>query len=87
MVDREGVIHAGRLDLNRQKEFTYYAQKNVADAMKTQMYLLVYLALDLLHRHDKSMSQKPVVFALSNPDPKFHGRSDANRRCNHRNQP
>lgn len=74
MVDRQGVIHTGRHDLNPYKfAFALETEKRtLADAMKNaDIFIGVsgpnLLTADML----KIMAPKPVVFALSNPDPEI----------------
>lgn len=74
MVDRQGVIHTGRHDLNPYKfAFALETEKRtLADAMKNaDIFIGVsgpnLLTADML----KLMAPKPVVFALSNPDPEI----------------
>ncbi len=74
MVDREGVIHHERLDLNEQKsEFALVTNKRtLQDAMKNaDVFIGVSGARLVTKDMIKSMSQKPVVFALSNPEPEI----------------
>jgi len=86
MVDREGVIHSERLDLNEQKrEFALVtSKKTLADAMQNADVFIGVSGARLVSKDMiKSMSHQPVVFALSNPDPEIlpedvmEARSDA----------
>jgi malate dehydrogenase (oxaloacetate-decarboxylating)(NADP+) len=74
MVDRNGVIHSGRTDLNPQKRAfaVETAKRTLTDAMQdADVFLGVsgpnLVSPDML----RSMAAKPVVFALSNPDPEI----------------
>lgn len=80
LCDRKGVVHSGRDDLNKYKqEFaSAHAQRTLADAMSgADVFIGVsgpnLVSIDML----KSMADKPVVFALSNPDPEISP-ADAN---------
>jgi malate dehydrogenase (oxaloacetate-decarboxylating)(NADP+) len=74
MIDRTGVIHSERSDLNEyKKEFAVATPKrSLADAVKgADVFIGVsgpnVLTADML----ASMAKKPVVFALSNPVPEI----------------
>lgn len=74
MVDRTGVVHAERLDLNEQKrEFAVQTDKrSLADALAgADVFIGVsgpnIMTADML----QSMAAKPIVFALSNPVPEI----------------
>jgi malate dehydrogenase (oxaloacetate-decarboxylating)(NADP+) len=75
LVDRKGVIHAGRDDLNAYKrEFAHaHAERSLSEAMRgADVFIGVsgpdLVTPDMLTR----MAERPVVFALSNPDPEIH---------------
>ena len=75
MVDRQGVIHTGRKDLNPYKfAFAIETDKHtLADAMQdSDVFIGVsgpnLVTADML----KTMAAKPIIFALSNPDPEIH---------------
>lgn len=75
MVDRTGVIHSDRNDLNRYKaDFAIETdRRTLADAMvDADVFIGVsgpdVLTADML----ASMAPNPVVFALSNPDPEIN---------------
>ena len=74
MVDREGVIHTGRTDLNPYK-FAFAAEtdkRTLAEAMEgADVFIGVSGANLLSARMLQSMNEKPIVFALSNPDPEI----------------
>jgi len=75
MVDRKGVIHAGRDDLNIYKQAFAHTtdRRTLADAMRGADVFVGVSGPDLVTQDMiKSMAEKPVVFALSNPDPEIH---------------
>ena len=74
LVDRKGVIHSGRDDLNQYKrEFAVETDRvTMADAVRdADVFIGVsgpdIMTVDMLN----SMAAKPIVFALSNPDPEI----------------
>ncbi len=74
MIDRKGVIHTGRDDLNEYKQA--YAvtteRRSLADACEGADVIIGLSGPDLVTPDMlKSMADKPVVFALSNPDPEI----------------
>ena len=74
MVDRTGVIHAGRKDLNAHKfAFAISTDKRtIEDAMDDADVFVGVSGADLLTPELlKRMAKDPVVFALSNPDPEI----------------
>jgi malate dehydrogenase (oxaloacetate-decarboxylating)(NADP+) len=74
LVDRRGVIHSGRNDLNSYKrEFAIDSeQRTLADAMRSADVFIGVSGPDLVTADMlKSMAAKPIVFALSNPDPEI----------------
>ncbi|MDE2088500.1 MAG: malate dehydrogenase [Gammaproteobacteria bacterium] len=74
MVDRRGVIHAARTDLNRYKqEFVADTdQRTLMDAMRGADVFIGLSGPDLVSREMlAAMAPKPIVFALSNPDPEI----------------
>jgi malate dehydrogenase (oxaloacetate-decarboxylating)(NADP+) len=74
MVDRSGVIHSERDDLNEYKqEFALQTSlRTLADAMKGADVFIGVSGPDLLAPELlASMAERPVVFALSNPDPEI----------------
>lgn len=75
LVDRTGVIHQGRKDLNPYK-FAFAAeteQRSLADAMRGADVFIGVSGPNLLSAAMlASMAPKPIVFALSNPDPEIH---------------
>lgn len=74
MIDREGVIHTGRTDLNTYK-FAFAAEtekRTLAEAMQGADIVVGVSGPDLLTpRMIESMAPRPIVFALSNPDPEI----------------
>ncbi|HEY5603028.1 MAG TPA: malic enzyme-like NAD(P)-binding protein [Gammaproteobacteria bacterium] len=74
LVDRKGVVHAGRDDLNVYKrEFALETPKRtLADAMRDADAFIGVSGPDLVSAAMlKTMAPRPVVFALSNPDPEI----------------
>ena len=74
LVDRKGVIYAGRDDLNEYKlEFAINTpQRTLADAMQDADVFIGVSGPDLCTPEMlASMAPKPIVFALSNPDPEI----------------
>ena len=74
LVDRTGVVHSGRNDLNEYKqEFAQDTDKrSLADAMQGADVFIGVSGPDVLTEEMLlSMADKPVVFALSNPDPEI----------------
>lgn len=74
MVDRQGVIHTQRTDLNPYKAALAIDtdKRTLADAMD-QADVLIGVSGPNLVSSDmlKSMAARPIVFALSNPDPEI----------------
>jgi malate dehydrogenase (oxaloacetate-decarboxylating)(NADP+) len=74
MIDREGVIHVGRQDLNTYK-FAFAIEtdkRTLADALKgADVFIGVSGPRLMTAEMLKSMADKPIVFALSNPDPEI----------------
>ncbi len=74
LVDRNGVIHSGREDLNVYKrEFALDTeQRTLADAMQGADAFIGLSGPNLVPAEMlSSMASKPVIFALSNPDPEI----------------
>jgi len=74
LVDRKGVVHQGRDDINEYKrEFAVDSERRtMADAMAGADVFIGVSGPDLLTPEMlQSMAPKPVVFALSNPDPEI----------------
>ncbi len=74
LLDRQGVIHAGREDLNPYK-FAFVRntdKRTLADALEGADVFIGLAKPNLLNAELlKSMAKKPVIFALSNPDPEI----------------
>jgi len=75
MCDSKGVIHDGRKDLNRQKQAFAIrddGRRTLADAMKgADMFMGVSVANIVSQDMVKTMADRPIVFALANPDPEI----------------
>jgi malate dehydrogenase (oxaloacetate-decarboxylating)(NADP+) len=74
LVDRQGVIHSGRSDLNvyKQEFATVTERRTLEDAMQGADVFVGVSGPDLVSAAMlQSMAPKPVVFALSNPDPEI----------------
>lgn len=74
LVDSKGVVHTGRDDINHHK-FAFARQTNKLSLTQAIEGADVFIGVsrpDTLHASMlKSMADKPVVFALSNPDPEI----------------
>jgi malate dehydrogenase (oxaloacetate-decarboxylating)/malate dehydrogenase (oxaloacetate-decarboxylating)(NADP+) len=74
LLDSRGVIHSGRNDLNAHKaQFAVSTDcRTLTDAMIGADVFIGVAKSDLLSvEHVKSMAPKPIIFALSNPDPEI----------------
>ncbi len=74
LVDRRGVIHSGRDGINEYKQWfaSETADRTLADAMCGADVVIGVSGPDVISPDMlKSMAAKPVVFALSNPDPEI----------------
>ncbi|HEY0477313.1 MAG TPA: NADP-dependent malic enzyme [Kofleriaceae bacterium] len=75
MVDSKGVIHQGRTDLTRQKQRWAVpddGRRTLADAMHgTDMFLGLSVANMVTQDMLRTMADRPIVFALANPDPEI----------------
>jgi malate dehydrogenase (oxaloacetate-decarboxylating)(NADP+) len=74
LIDRKGVIHSGRDDLNVYKqEFAHSTDKRtLADAMQGADVFIGVSGPNLVSPEMvASMAANPIVFALSNPDPEI----------------
>lgn len=74
MVDRQGVVHSGRNDLNKYKaQFAHETDKRTLEDAFVDADVFIgvsgsnLVSVEML----KSMAPKPIVFALSNPDPEI----------------
>ncbi len=74
MIDKQGVIHTGRTDLNTHK-FAFASETDKRTLEEAMIGADVFIGVsgpDLLTpRMLQSMAPKPIVFALSNPDPEI----------------
>ena len=75
MCDSKGILHGGRTDLTRQKAKFAIAddgRRSLADAMRgADMFMGVSVANTVTPEMLKSMADRPIVFALANPDPEI----------------
>ncbi|MDQ3336775.1 MAG: NADP-dependent malic enzyme [Myxococcota bacterium] len=75
LVDSKGLIHDGRKDLTKQKaKFAIKddGRRTLADAMKgADMFMGVSVANTVKPEMLKTMADRPIVFALANPDPEI----------------
>ncbi|MDI4637246.1 MULTISPECIES: malic enzyme-like NAD(P)-binding protein [Halomonadaceae] len=75
MLDRKGVIHSGREDLNQYKAMfaTETEHRTLDDAIEGADVFVGLSGPNLLSPEQlKTMAPNPVVFACSNPDPEIH---------------
>lgn len=74
MIDRKGVIHAGRDDLNQYKAVFAHetTKRSLSDAMEGADVFVGLSGANLLSAEDLArMAADPIVFACSNPDPEI----------------
>ncbi len=75
LVDSKGVVHKGRTDLNRQKQrfaISDDGRRTLADVMRgADMFMGVSVANTVTPEMLKTMADRPIVFALANPDPEI----------------
>lgn len=74
MLDRQGVLHTGRKDLNPFKfAFAVETQKRTLEEAAVDADIFIGVSGPNLFTPAmlKSMAKKPIVFALSNPDPEI----------------
>ncbi|MGE5186861.1 MAG: phosphate acyltransferase, partial [Acidobacteriota bacterium] len=75
LVDSKGVVHKGRSDLNRHKmrfAIPDDGRRTLADAMKgADMFMGLSVANLVTQDMVKSMAERPIIFALANPDPEI----------------
>ena len=75
LVDSKGVIHSGRTDLNRQKAKLAIkddGRRTLADAMVgADMFMGLSVAGTVTGEMLKTMGERPIIFALANPDPEI----------------
>ena len=75
LIDRKGIVHDKRDDLNEYKqEFAVSSDdRRLSDAMKNADVMIGVSGPNLVDVDMiKSMADKPIVFALSNPDPEIN---------------
>ena len=75
VLDRKGVIHSGRSDLTPHKRdlATDTRDRSLADAMRgADVFIGVSGPKLVTQAMVRSMAERPVVFALSNPVPEIH---------------
>jgi malate dehydrogenase (oxaloacetate-decarboxylating)(NADP+) len=75
LVDSKGVVHKGRTDLNRQKAKFAIAddgRRTLADVMQgADMFMGLSVAGTLKPEWLRGMAERPIIFALANPDPEI----------------
>ncbi|MBL4762631.1 MAG: malate dehydrogenase [Gammaproteobacteria bacterium] len=74
MIDRKGIVHTGRVDLNKYKrEVAVETElRTLEDAMQNADVVIGVSEPDIITAEMLlSMASKPIVFALSNPDPEI----------------
>lgn len=74
LVDRKGVVYRGRDDVNAHKgEFaTERSERNLDDALRGADVLIGVSGPNIVTAEMvQSMAERPVIFALSNPDPEI----------------
>jgi malate dehydrogenase (oxaloacetate-decarboxylating)(NADP+) len=75
LVDSKGVIHKGRTDLNRQKASFAIpddGRRTLADAMHgADMFMGLSVAGTVKPEMLMGMAERPIIFALANPDPEI----------------
>ncbi len=75
LVDRHGVIHGGRTDLNLYKQIfaTTTRHRTLSDAMEGADVFIGLSGPNLVSpAMVQSMAERPILFALANPDPEIH---------------
>ncbi len=75
LVDRHGVIHGGRTDLNLYKQIfaTTTGHRTLSDAMEGADIFIGLSGPNLVSpAMVQSMAERPILFALANPDPEIH---------------
>jgi malate dehydrogenase (oxaloacetate-decarboxylating)(NADP+) len=74
MIDRNGVVHSGRTDLNQYKAVFAHAteKRTLSDALDGADIFVGLSGPNLLSAENlKLMARDPIVFACSNPDPEI----------------
>jgi len=75
LIDRKGVIHGGREDLNiyKQQFATETSDRSLADAMAGADVVVGVSGPDIIEPDMvRSMANNPILFVLSNPDPEIN---------------
>jgi malate dehydrogenase (oxaloacetate-decarboxylating)(NADP+) len=75
VLDRDGVIYPERSNLNKYKEAfaNNTSDRTLTDALKNADIFIGVSGANLVQEEQlKGMAPKPIVFALSNPDPEIH---------------
>ena len=74
MVDRKGILHTNRKDLNQYNQDLAVETKGrlLSDAMENSDVFIGVSGANLLDEdHVKLMAKNPIIFALANPDPEI----------------
>ena len=75
LCDSKGVVHRGRTDLNRHKQkfaIPDDGRRTLADAMKgADMFMGLSVAGTVKPEMLMGMAERPIIFALANPDPEI----------------
>jgi malate dehydrogenase (oxaloacetate-decarboxylating)(NADP+) len=75
LVDSKGVVHAGRTDLNRHKQRFAVpddGRRTLSDAMKgADVFMGLSVAGLVTPDMVRTMADRPIIFALANPDPEI----------------
>lgn len=74
LIDRKGVIHSGRDDLNEYKQqfATETSDRSLADAMSGADVVIGVSGPNIIDQDMvRSMANNPILFVLSNPDPEI----------------
>ncbi len=75
LVDSKGVIHQGRTDLNRHKQkfaIPDDGRRTLEEAMKgADMFMGLSVAGTVKPEYLAGMNERPIIFALANPDPEI----------------
>ncbi|MBA3541094.1 MAG: NADP-dependent malic enzyme [Deltaproteobacteria bacterium] len=75
LCDSKGVLHDGRTDLNRHKQkfaIKDDGRRTLADAMVgSDMFMGLSVANTVKPEWLKTMNERPIIFALANPDPEI----------------
>jgi malate dehydrogenase (oxaloacetate-decarboxylating)(NADP+) len=75
LVDSKGVVHRSRTDLNRHKQkfaIPDDGKRTLADAMKgADMFMGLSVAGTVNPDMLRQMAERPIIFALANPDPEI----------------